>query len=265
MCSLLAIHCTPAPARTPEPVTVMAGVAPAQVDLSRLPLEPGAHQIDLEVAGDRPRSAEIWLPEHGEPRTLVIALHGAVVQRRDVPRGGARGQTRGLVGCLAAPALASLDPIIIAPHSSDGQWWHASDTALVLGLVEAVRQRWPAAGARSVLMGYSNGGIGTWYFARLYADHFAAAVPMAFDDSIVGDSPLPIYAITGSHDELFDSERVRAAVEALKARGADVTLNEKSHGSHFAPCSYVRQLSDAGRWLEQHALVRPAATPPPPH
>jgi dienelactone hydrolase len=243
---------------------VMGGVPPARVDLSRLSLSPGAHEVELDVAGDGPRSAEIWLPERAEPRTLVIVLHGTVVQRPDVRGGSARGQTRSLVGCLAAPALASLDPIIIAPRSSDGQWWRRSDTALVLGLVEAVRHRWPAAGARSVLMGYSNGGIGTWYFARLYADYFAAAVPMAFDESIVGESALPIYGIIGTSDEQFDSRRVRAAVHALKARGADVTLNEKYRGSHYKACSYVPELSEAGRWLEEHALAVPPRAQRPP-
>lgn len=242
---------------------VMAGVPPATVDPSGLALPPGAHEVVLDVAGEGPRSAEIWLPERAEPRTLVIVLHGAVEQRPSVRGGGARGQARSLVGCLAAPALASLDPIIIAPLSPDGQWWRRSDTALVLGLVAAVRRRWPVAGARSVLMGYSNGGIGTWYFARLYADYFAAAVPMAFDESIVGESALPIYGIMGTSDEQFDSRRVRAAMQALKARGADVTLNEKYRGSHYQVCSYVPELAAAGHWLE-HELARPPRMPEPP-
>jgi dienelactone hydrolase len=263
LCSVLAAHCVPPPPPL-APVMVAGGVPPATVDLSGLALSPGAHEVELDVAGDGPRSAEIWLPERAEPRTLVIVLHGTVVQRPGVRGGSARGQTRSLVGCLAAPALASLDPIIIAPLSSDGQWWRRSDTALVLGLVAAVRRRWPEAGARSVLMGYSNGGIGTWYFARLYADYFAAAVPMAFDESIVGESALPIYGIMGTSDEQFDSRRVRVAVQALKAKGADVTLNEKYRGSHYKACSYVPELSQAGRWLEEHALARPPRPPGPP-
>jgi dienelactone hydrolase len=243
---------------------VMGGVPPATLDLSGLSLSPGAHEVELDVPGDGRRWAEVWLPERVEPRTLIIMLHGAVVKRPDVRGDGARGQTRSLVSCLAVPALASLDPIIIAPRSSDGQWWRRSDTAFVLGLVEAVRRRWPAAGVRSVLTGYSNGGIGTWYFARLYADYFAAAVPMAFDESIVGESALPIYGIMGTSDEQFDSRRVRAAVQALKAGGADVTLNEKYRGSHYKACSYVPELSEAGRWLEEHALAVPSRSQRPP-
>jgi poly(3-hydroxybutyrate) depolymerase len=236
-----------------EPVVVTAGVPPAAVDLRRLSLEPGAHDHEIEVAGQGARSAEIWMPDN-PPRTLVIVLHGTVVKKAGPPRGTPGAQTHGLVRCLTAPALAPLDPIIIAPRSADGQWWRREDTELVLGLVGAVRERWPAIGDRTVIMGYSNGGIGTWYFARLYPDYFAAAIPMAFSDDIVGPSALPIYAIVGTKDEQFDIARVRAAVSALKANGQDLTMNEKQRGSHYRMCSYLPELSDAGRWLEEHAF-----------
>lgn len=235
-----------------EPVVVDAGVPPAAVDLRGLRLEPGAHEYELHVAGQAPRSAEIWMPD-GPPRTLVIVLHGTVITTGP-HRGGAGAQTHDLVGCLTAPALASLDPIIIAPRNADGQWWRREDTELVLGLVGAVRERWPATGDRGVIMGYSNGGIGTWYFARLYPEHFAAAIPIAFSDDIVGPSALPVYAIQGTKDEQFDIARVRAAVLALKAKGQDVTMNEKWRGSHYRICSYVPELAEAGRWLEEHAF-----------
>ena len=47
---------------------------------------------------------------------------------------------------------------------------------------------------------------------------------MAFDSSIVGETRLPVYAIQGDKDEQFAIEPVRAAVAALQAEGADVTL-----------------------------------------
>lgn len=189
------------------------------------------------------------------PRTLVIVLHGTVVGRPGRHRGGAGAQTNDLVGCLTAPALASLDPIIIAPRSEDGQWWRRQDTELVLGLVGAARERWPATGGRGVIMGYSNGGIGTWYFARLYPEHFAAAIPMAFSHDIVGESVLPIYAIQGTKDEQFDIDAVRDAIAAVQAKGRDVTMHQKARGSHYKACSYVPELSAAGRWLEDHAFA----------
>jgi predicted esterase len=166
--------------------------------------------------------------------------------------------SRSLLDCLVVPALGSLSPIIIAPRSPDGRWWNRSDTEYVLGLVLAARNRWPAAAARSVILGYSNGGIGAWYFARLYPQYFAAAIPMAFSSEIVGPTQLPVYAIFGSKDELFDAALTERALQAAVQSRQDVTLNEKYRGSHFAPCSYVPELRSAGHWLQQRVL--PAAS-----
>jgi pimeloyl-ACP methyl ester carboxylesterase len=47
------------------------------------------------------------------------------------------------------------------------------------------------AASRTILVGYSNGGMGTRYFARLYPEHFSAAVPIAFNDTIVGPARCP--------------------------------------------------------------------------
>jgi pimeloyl-ACP methyl ester carboxylesterase len=223
------------------------------VDLSPVVLKPGLASFYLTVAGLGTRSVVVWVPSEGAaPRALVVLLHGRTgpgASRKDP-----LAPVRALVSCLAAPALGSLEPILIAPSSPTGEWWQPSETEFVLGLVLAVRSRWPEAGSRGVIAGYSNGGIGSWYFARLYPEYFRAAIPMAFNDTIVGKSPLPIYAIVGTKDEQFDFHRVRDAVQLLRAQGQDVTLDQKYRGSHFAMCSYVPELTRAGRWLEQHVF-----------
>ena len=116
-----------------------------------------------------------------------------------------------------------------------------------------------------VITGYSNGGIATWYFARLYPEYFAAAIPMAFNDTIVGETPLPIYAIQGEKDELFSIEDVRQAIGKLKTRGFDVTLHERYRARHMDVCAYHSDLEAAGQWLQEHAFpkaARSAAKPP---
>lgn len=260
------VACMPgaaAPPRPEAPKQVVGGLAGAVVDLSSVVWKPGLASYDVPVAGQGTRSVVVWVPpEAAAPRALVVLLHG----RTDPGAPRAKdplAPVRALVNCLAAPALGSLEPILIAPSSPTGEWWERSETALVLGLVLAVRSRWPEAGSRAVIAGYSNGGIGSWYFARLYPQYFRAAVPMAFDDTIVGKSPLPIYAIAGTKDEQFDFHRVRDAVQVLRDQGADVTLDQKYRGSHFAMCSYVPELTRAGRWLEQHVFPPTANGPAP--
>jgi poly(3-hydroxybutyrate) depolymerase len=232
----------------------MSGVTAAAVELSPIAWTPGSAEYELPVAGQGKRAVTVWLPEASEPRALVVLLHGAVLQQSGQRRPDLLGPTRMLVRCLAAPALAALDPIIIAPASPTGQWWLRDETALVLGLVLAARERWPSAGSHSVISGYSNGGIGAWYFARLYPEYFAAAVPMAANATIAGDTPLPVFAIHGTKDETFAFPAVRDSLQALIQRGADVTLEAKYRGTHRAVCSYAPELVRAGQWIERRVL-----------
>jgi len=220
-------------------------VAPAQVDLSRAPLAPGNETLKVSVAGQGERQLEVSVPEGPGPHPLAIFLHGA---------GPAARYLHGVIECLVAPGLEVLHPVILAPlSSSQGQWWTEADTAFVLGLVEAARARWPLQPQHTVLIGYSNGGIGTWFFARQYPASFSAAIPMAANDTIMGPTPLPVYAIQGTKDELFPIESVRLAVGRLQAQGQNVTLHEKYRGSHMKACSYVPELEAASEWLSTRA------------
>jgi pimeloyl-ACP methyl ester carboxylesterase len=250
------LGCSPAiPAEpgTAADLQVVGGVPGASLELGGVASTPGRAEYELSVAGQGSRAALIWMPE-APPRTLIVLLHGATQPSKGSRPAHELDPSRSLLECLAVPALGVLSPIIIAPRSPDGRWWNRSDTEYVLGLVLAARNRWPAAAAKSVILGYSNGGIGAWYFARLYPEYFAAAIPMAFNSEIIGPTKVPVYAIFGSKDELFDAALTAQALQAAVQRHEDVTLNEKYRGSHFAPCSYVPELTSAGHWLEQRVL-----------
>jgi poly(3-hydroxybutyrate) depolymerase len=229
-------------------------VAPLISNPDLLPTTPGLSQVHWEEGREGARSASVWMTEAARPRTLVILLHGATIAGSRRGKGSLPALTQRLITCLAAPALGGLDPIIIAPHSVDGRWWTRSDTAFVLGLARAAHERWPELGHRTVITGYSNGGIGAWYFARLYPEYFSAAVPLAANDTIVGATPVPIYAIQGTKDEIFPIEPVRAAIATAKAAGVDVTLCERYRAGHMNACAYEPELALAAGWLEQHAF-----------
>ena len=233
---------------------VVAGVQAAPLAAEPLAREPGFGEVSWSVDGTT-RGASLWLPE-GRPRSLIVMLHGAIVRSVGAPTFEPPTVARLLLRCLAQPALAELRPLVIAPHSSDGQWWKKEDTAFVLGLVAAARQRWPELAARSVVTGYSNGGLASWYFARLYPEWFAAAIPIAANDMIIGAVRVPVYAIQGDKDELFPIAPTRAAIERERQRGSDVTLAVRHRAGHMTPCAYRPELESAGRWLEQHALAQ---------
>lgn len=257
---LLGVACLPPPSAGIDPeLHVNAGVAPAPLDGAPLAAEPGFAELSWNVDGVS-HSASVWAPER-RPRSAIVMLHGAIVVRAGMPRMEPLDVARRMLRCLAVPAFEGSDPLLIAPHSVDGQWWKKDDTAFVLGLVAAARERWPELASRSVITGYSNGGIAAWYFARLYPEWFSAAIPMAFNDMIVGPTRVPVYAIQGDKDELFPIEPVRAAVARERAQGVDVTLAERHRAGHMTPCEYAPELRDAGAWLEQHAFARGAEPP----
>jgi predicted esterase len=215
-------------------------VSPARVDLRFVPFKPGLANHNLMVEGQGVREAYISVPDGAGPFPLVVFLHGA---------GG--GDAKRMLECLVEPALRPLSPIILGPRSQGGEWWTENDTAIVLGLTEAAARAWPVQNNHVVIAGYSNGGIGTWFFARRYPHSFSAAIPIASDHSIAGESSIPVYAIHGDRDELFGIADVRERMSQLEALGLDVRLHEKSRGSHFDPCSYLPELESAGRWLTQ--------------
>lgn len=233
---------------------VVAGVQPAPLAADPLAREPGFGEASWSVDGTR-RTASVWVPP-ARPRSLIVMLHGAIARIVGAPTIEPPTVARLLLRCLAQPAFAALQPLVIAPHSADGQWWKKEDTAFVLGLVAAVRQRWPELGSRSAVTGYSNGGIASWYFARLYPEWFSAAIPIAANDMIIGPTRLPVFAIQGDADELFPIEPTRAAVERERARGGDVTLAVRHRAGHMTPCAYRPELEDASRWLEAQAFAR---------
>lgn len=250
-----AAGCLPRPAHSPASNAQSPDhlVPPARVDLRTVKLAPGPAQVSVDVAGQGAREVALWLPEGDGPHPLAIFLHGA--------GGGGRllGST-GIVTCLVAPALEPMHPIIVAPVSaSSGQWWTEADIAFVLGLIEAARQSWPVAPEKPLLLGYSNGGIGTWFFARQYPERFSAAIPMAANDTIVGPTPLPVYAISGDKDELFPIADMRRAIAAARAAGQNVSLHEKYRGTHMKACSYVPELEAAREWVSANIWKKPDA------
>jgi pimeloyl-ACP methyl ester carboxylesterase len=251
--SLAAASASCAPARTPW-FHAESGLTPGRVELSALRDQPGTHEYRISVPELGSRSVEVWLPPSGSPRLLVTFLHGAVARQRG-KRFGSEGVTHELLRCLVVPALGALEPLVIAPRSADGEWWEEAETRFVLGLGEAARRRFPGIGRRHVVVGYSNGGIGAWYLARLYPEYFSAAIPIAANDTIAGETAVPVYAIHGTRDEVFPIAGVRAAIHPLQQSQRDVRLVEKYRGGHYTPCSYTAELRGAGAWLEQPGLA----------
>lgn len=214
------------------------------VSIHDVTLAPGLSEHRVQVEG-RSRRFAVWVPAHGvgKGHPLFLYLHGAV-QDPDFHA----------VECQFRVPFESLAPIVIAPVAPGGRggrWWKEEEASFALGLLRAAVQQWPVDPQKVVLLGYSNGGIGTWAMARAYPQYFTAAIPMAFNHTVVGPVELPTFAIQGEGDELFGSTRIAKAVQQLRTAQHDVTLAIRPGGSHFKPCDYGAELHQASNWLEK--------------
>jgi poly(3-hydroxybutyrate) depolymerase len=216
-------------------------------------LRPGTNEQSVQVGGQL-RRFMVVAPSHVTfNHPLIVYLHGAMRVRG--PTGQRRvgiGSHELLMRCLFEREFAALRPVIlmpVSPFGTGGEWWTETETSFVIALVDAVKRAWPIDTARTIVAGYSNGGIGAWTLARLYPERFSAAIPMAFDVGAVGATRIPIFAIQGTKDELFDYQAIAEDIKLLQDRGQPITFVGKYRGSHFGGCDYASEVAQAREWL----------------
>lgn len=245
--------------QTGEPPKIYAVTHLPDVELGATQPSTGYSERTVLVDGESRRIA-VWLPkETTAPHPLVVYLHGALAPLPN-PEGEPRRVTMAdqmLTATCLVEALRPLDPLVIIPQSrvgKGGQWWKETESAFVVGLTKAVQRSWHVEPQHTLLMGYSNGGLGTWVLARLYPEHFQAAMPIAFDVGVVGEVTIPTFAIQGTADELFGFEPIASEIARLQAAQQPITFVPRQRGSHFRPCDYASELRGALPWLAEQGF-----------
>ncbi len=160
---------------------------------------------------------------------LLVFLHGA----------GERGDDLSKVAVHGPPKLAaageSLPFVLVSPQCPADQWWTEQP---VLELVDHLEETLRIDPDRIYLTGLSMGGYGTWHFATLAPQRFAAIAPICG-----GGIPyrmrliphLPVWAFHGAKDAavpLEESSRLVAALEKAGNTRAKLTVYpEAGHDS----------------------------------
>ncbi len=211
------------------------------------PRAPGVHDVEVRLDGNRPARFTLALPDApgAAPGVLVVVLHYAGQPTRFYGRP--------LVEDLFAPAWRELGAVFVAPESLGGQWHTEANEAFVMQLVETLQSAYTLDPARTVIAGYSMGAIGTWHFLAHYPARFAAAVPVAGFPSGALECPAPVRTLATESDEIFDFARLRAAVEAARARGCDIALQAVPARGHYDVGGFRDALATLLPWL-QHTL-----------
>lgn len=232
---------SPIPARTADDV---------REDFQNLTINPGINDLTLEsVVSGTFWKFRVIVPTSASTankRPLIMRLHGGASAVSNAYKN---------TGCLVSPGLASLDAYIVSPNS-DGQLWFANQNVIqVQALVDLVQTYLNVDTNKVAVMGYSDGGNGSWFFSQFYPNLFSAAIPMASSYAVTSQSGVthqfadPIYAIHGSNDDLFLLATTQGYIDETVGVGSDVTFVIADGLIHFDSCAYIPYLQDAADWL----------------
>jgi predicted peptidase len=205
----------------------------------------GIHQMTL----DNGQRYTIAIPDGytgAMPVPLVIALHyGGTV----TPFYG-----RGVLEGLVEPALRDLGAIIVAPDASSGVWASEAGETAVLHLMDEIEAMHNIALGKTLLTGYSMGGMGSWYIGGRNQERFTAVLPIAGRpqaDTIEIDWMIPLYVIHSEDDELIDIEPTKTAVTQLLFHGATVELIIVEGITHYQTDRFIKPLQEVIPWIKQ--------------
>lgn len=139
--------------------------------MSQLIKEPGVHKLLFQPSDRRYTIAIPKSYQEDVPMPLILALHwGGEV----VPFTGTI-----MVMELVMPALFELGAIILAPDRTTEDWANPQSETELLELLDFIERNFIIDRTKTLITGYSLGGIGAWYMASRHQDRFAAVLPMS--------------------------------------------------------------------------------------
>lgn len=224
-------------------------VEDVEADFQNIDISAGIHDETLRSITGTNWDFRVIAPDAlpGVKYPLVIDLHGA---------SGGSPTAHMNTECYVEPAFENKDVFIISPNGSTYLWNHFRNQEMVINLLIMARTFWPIDPDKIVVIGYSNGGNGAWFFGETQPGLFSAAIPMASSYTTVHPNgsirvmPIPMYVIHGEDDELFPVDETTEWVNLTKDEGSEIEYVIAPGLGHYEPCSYVPYLKDAVTWLE---------------
>ena len=220
-------------------------------DFRNLSINSGANDFVMESTfKDVYWKFRIVLPadaSESNKRPLIVRMHGAA--------GTIDSDYHKYTECLTEPGFESLNPIILSVNSDGFIWNDIPNQNKILTLTDLVKTNLPVDQNKVVVTGYSDGGNGSWFFAQYYPEYFSAAIPVASSyntqrPAVSAKINIPVYAIHGSEDQLFNVDITQNFVNATIDAGSDVEFVIAPGLEHFNPCDYVPYVKEAANWLE---------------
>ncbi len=164
---------------------------------------------------------------------LILFLHGA----------GERGDDLELVKKHGIPRLVEQRDdfpfIAVSPQCPQNTWWADHFDALDT-LLEDIISAYAVDTRRMYLTGLSMGGYGTWHYACLHPDRFAAIVPICgggptifgFPERVRVLKDVPIWAFHVAKDPLVSVKESETLVNILQEIGGNVRFTVYPDAEH---------------------------------
>lgn len=179
-------------------------------------------------------------------RPLVLALHPGGER---MPRYGSM-----FAKSIVLQAVSDLKAIVVAPDCPTERWSDRGAEEAVMGLLQQVTKEHQIDKKRVLVVGFSMGGRGTWFFSSRHPELFTGAIPMA---ASIGDEPvesmatIPTYVIHSRADTVVPFAPAEKHARALEALGRQIYFEPLDGLSHFSMGGYVPALQRAVRWMTE--------------
>ncbi len=235
------------PGISPARLVILSGLLLASLAAAALATPPSTYREEV-LAPDGPRYT-VAVPaayEKTKPVPLVLALHfGGEV----TPYLGRR-----FLETLVEPALRKLGAIVVAPDCRRGTWASEASEADVLAVLEQVRKDYATDPERTLVTGYSMGGIGTWALAARHPELFRAGVVVS--GAVPRGAPsvewkVPLYVIHSRDDEVIPLKATVELVDEVRKAGAPVKLVVVEGVTHYQVGGFVPYLRASVPWIEK--------------
>ncbi|WP_299184475.1 hypothetical protein [uncultured Aquimarina sp.] len=172
---------------------------------------------------------------------LFIVLHGGV---------GSKNYTK-FNSCLVTPGLQDAGGYIFSPSGAWRTWTLDYLEKRILDFIDLAKENWPIDPDKIILVGYSNGAIAGWEYAKDYSTIFSGMILMGSSCKVKEKLNIPIYVIQGTKDKFFPIKRVRKRIAEAKALGCNITFVEAEGNTHIKACEYIEILKTSVPWMEK--------------
>jgi phospholipase/carboxylesterase len=234
-----------------------------------------AEVIERRVVQQFPLYYDLYLPESGKPKPLIIALHGYGGDKgsmmrlmRRILRNGEDGDCDYVIACAQGPHQHLVMPTGESPKLGYGFGWLsnfkpeesvAMHHRLIREIIESLTSAGEADGSRVFLLGFSQASGANFRFAFTHGDLIRGVV--AICGGIPGDwevegkyqsGVVDVLYIAAERDEYYTPDRMRRNADALRRRARSVDLrffdaaHEVPRESYAAIDEWLKMKVDSG-------------------